>query len=338
MQHYAHTSASRSVYRLVFWCVILLAIAAVMVWKWTEKQSNVVDPEQSLAPYLANAGISDSHLRKKLAALQFERVEIARRLTNLEKKLQVEADKLSDLDNNSLRLLSNIEGLIVTADRYLQTKSDSYSALDLLKYSQALLLSSNTTADFSELNEALAEYIELLDASVRNQADVLSLNRRIADMSAQIDVLPMKTADSLWIIELPKEEEISERHHSIWHRYFLEVKQDIQQLVKIEKMDNAQIPLLSSTQIHFLKTNIKLQLMQARLALLERDKNNFYSAVKTVENLLQWYFDPEDLAVKRILADLKRCFSVKIESKLPDLKEVLKIVYHHQLMLEGGGK
>lgn len=301
----------------------------IVLWKWTERQNHISSVEQSLTKHLVSADISGSYLPRKLAALTFKKNEIAHHLDDLEEKLHTTNVQL---DNNSdLKILSAIEGLIVTADRNLQTRGNVHSALDLLKYSQELLQSSDM-ADFSKLNEVLIKHIKLLES--QDDTDILLINQSIINLSEQIDDLPVKADDSLLTMELPEKESILEPR--IWYRYFLEIKQDIHQLIKIERMDETQAPLLFSSQARLLKENVKLLLMQARLALLMRDENNFYSAIKTVENWLQAYFNTKDLTVKNTLADIKKYLNTEIELQLPNLEEVLEIVYHDQFMLEGG--
>lgn len=337
------TPASGSARRwAVFILLILLVAVAVMLWKWAEKQGHVSVMERSLATYLADADVFSNRSRRILAELELEKAEMEQRLSHLEERLQaanrlsvVEVGELSG-DNSKhaeIRVLGAIERLIVTADRYLQLTGDVHSALDSLKYAQELLQSA-VVPDALKLNESLTGNIEQL--KVLATLDVQEINRSIKALAAQIDNLPLIMDGSLTEVDLLEKQDTHEPR--LWFRYLLEIEKDFDQLVKIEKINDPKVSLLSPSQILFLKENIRLQLMQARLALLIRDEGNFSAAVETAKNWIQKYFDTAAQPVEEALGKLENLINVNTGAQLPDLGETLEIVHHSQLMLKGEGE
>lgn len=345
MNKYTQISTPGSARRLaVFILMILLIAVAAMLWKWAGKQGYISTVEHSLATYLADADIFSSRSRTMLAELELEKAEIEQRLNHLEERLQatrespvpVEVGKLSDDDSNhtGVWMLGAIERLIVSADRYLRMTGDVRSALDSLKYAQELLQSADEVPGSSKLNEMLAGNIERLE--VLATVDIQRINRDITELAAQIDNLPLMMDVNLIEIDLLEKQDTAEPR--LWHRYLLEIEKDLSRLIKIEKINDSGTSLLSPSQIHLLKENISLQLMQARLALLIRDEDNFCAAVKTAIDWTQQYFNTEAQSVRDVLEELERLASINIGSQLPNLGEILGIVYHDQLMLKGEGE
>lgn len=341
MNKYTQASTSGSARRLAVVTLMILLVAMVfMLWKWAEKQGHVSAMEHSLTAYLADADVFSSRSREMLAELELEKTEIEQRLSHLEERLQVvrelpvEVGKLPDDGSNHAEvwILGAVERLVVAADRSLQLTGDVHSALDSLKHAQELLQSAEIS-NSPKLNEMLAENIERLDALPA--VDIQGIHRDIIELAAQIDNLPLMMDFNLNLIEIDWPEKQDTLEPGLWHRYLHEIEQDFNRLIKIERMSDSGTPLLSPSQIRLLKENIRLQLMQARLALLTRDEHNFHTAVKTATNWIQKYFNTEASSVKDALGELERLASINIGSQLPNLGEMLGIVHHDQLMLKG---
>lgn len=333
------TPASRSTRRLaIFILLILLAAAVVMLWKWAEKQGHISKIEHSFTTYLADADVFSNRSRKMLAELELDKTELEQRLNRLEERLQaanepsvIAASELhGDSNNPEAQILGAVERLIVAADCCLQLTGDVRSALDLLRYAQELLLSAKVS-DASQLNELLTGDIEQLEALMA--VDIQEINRDIQALVAQIDNLPLLMDDSLIAVDPLSEQDTRKSHPGL--RYLDEIGRDLSRLIKIEKIKDPEIPLLSPSQIYLLKENTRLKLMQARLALLTRDEDSFHAAVKTAESWIRQYFDAEAGSVTEVLKNLEKLTNINIGSQLPNLGEILGIVYHNQLMLKG---
>jgi uncharacterized protein HemX len=105
-----------------------------------------------------------------------------------------------------------------------------------------------------------------------------------------------------------------------------EVWQELRQLVRIERIDTQGIGdpgLLAPREVFFLRENLRLRLLSARLALLSQDQGGFHADIEAAEKLLNQYFNTEDAAVAAALKELKQLRRLQIAVKLPEIKASL---------------
>jgi uroporphyrin-III C-methyltransferase len=108
-----------------------------------------------------------------------------------------------------------------------------------------------------------------------------------------------------------------------WSRFWREVWTDLQQMVRVQRIGNADVPLLAPTQAYFLRENLKLRLLTARMALLTRDQATFRGDLKSAQDWIARYFDGRDKAVVATLASLGALQKSEVSIELPDLSATL---------------
>ena len=77
-----------------------------------------------------------------------------------------------------------------------------------------------------------------------------------------------------------------------WERGLLLVRQEARSLLRVGRIDRPEAVLLSPDQTFFLRENLKLKLLNARLALLSRQVDTSRTELATVSATLNKYFDP----------------------------------------------
>jgi len=107
-------------------------------------------------------------------------------------------------------------------------------------------------------------------------------------------------------------------------RFWREVWGDLKQVVRVQRMDRADVPLLSPAQTFFLRENLKLRLLTARMALLTRDQTVFRNDLKAAREWLARYFDARDKAVGSAVSSLNSLQSADIQIELPDIAATLE--------------
>jgi uroporphyrin-3 C-methyltransferase len=112
----------------------------------------------------------------------------------------------------------------------------------------------------------------------------------------------------------------------------------MKQLVRIENTGKDEIPLLPPDQEFFLRENLKLRLLSARLALLSRDENSYRQELKTAQLWTARYFDGKAIQGARMLAELNKLASSNIIVKLPDISPSLQAVRNYRLTREKAPK
>ena len=108
----------------------------------------------------------------------------------------------------------------------------------------------------------------------------------------------------------------------------------MKQLVRIENTGKAEIPLLPPDQEFFLRENLKLRLMSARLALMSHDEESFRQELKTAQLWTARYFDGKSNQGVRMLSGLKKLASSSIRIELPDIGSSLQAVRNYRLTRE----
>src|SRR5690606_15586668 len=82
----------------------------------------------------------------------------------------------------------------------------------------------------------------------------------------------------------------------------LEVWQDIKGMVRLERVDRPEPPLLAPDQVFFLRENIKLRLLAARISLLQHDEVSYRADLKAAEQWLLGHFDRREGITKQALS------------------------------------
>jgi len=108
-----------------------------------------------------------------------------------------------------------------------------------------------------------------------------------------------------------------------WSATWQHTLQQARDLVRVSRIDHPESALLAPEQAFFLRENIKLQLLNARLALLARQLPASQADVQAVENLLRRYFDLRSPAVNSALGSLGRLRRDLVAQDLPRPDETL---------------
>jgi uroporphyrin-3 C-methyltransferase len=123
-----------------------------------------------------------------------------------------------------------------------------------------------------------------------------------------------------------------------WERLFAELLGELKQLVRIQNVEGADPALLSPPQAFFLRENLKLRLLNARLALLARDETAYRSDVKVAATWLERYFDTRSQAAAAMAATLKQLGSGTVGASFPTIGESLAAVRGYKSVRQQAGR
>jgi uroporphyrin-3 C-methyltransferase len=104
---------------------------------------------------------------------------------------------------------------------------------------------------------------------------------------------------------------------ALWERTWAEVTRSGRELVRVSRIDRPEAALLAPEQAFFLRENIKLKLLNARLGLLARHMAASQADVAAVEAAIPRYFDtgaPRVASAQALLGRLRRDL---VDSELP---------------------
>ena len=94
---------------------------------------------------------------------------------------------------------------------------------------------------------------------------------------------------------------------------------EVRSLVRIQRFDRDEPALLAPGQGFFLRENLKLRLLNARLALMARDQVTYRDELKVAYGWLEKYYAVDDSAVQAALASLRQAASTTIQAEVPAL-------------------
>ena len=152
--------------------------------------------------------------------------------------------------------------------------------------------------------------------------DVPGLTLKLDNLVAAIDELPLASE------QRPSETPLrpAAAPTGFWARLGGEALRDVKDLLRIRVADLAEAPLLAPEQAYFVRENLKLKLLSARLALLARDEATFRADLRIAAKWLGQQFDTSGKTGANALAVLKQLGDSDVSMRLPDIADSLRAV------------
>jgi uroporphyrin-3 C-methyltransferase len=167
------------------------------------------------------------------------------------------------------------------------------------------------------------------------QVDLAGMSLRLESVIMAVDALPLA------VDVRPRDESKARRDAeqlpapvvslAFWQHLALEFWSEVRSLVRIQRFDRDEPALLAPGQAFFLRENLKLRLLNARLALLARDQWIFRNELKQTRQWVERYFDEREKSVQTAQATLKQLSSAEINIELPNLNESLSAIKNFKL-------
>jgi uroporphyrin-3 C-methyltransferase len=110
---------------------------------------------------------------------------------------------------------------------------------------------------------------------------------------------------------------------SLWARIWADVTRSGRELVRVSRIDRPEAALMAPEQAFFLRENLKLKLLNARLGLLARHLTSSQADVKAVEAALARYFETTSPLVGGARSALAQLRKDLVDNELPRPEETL---------------
>ncbi len=300
-----------------------LAIAVVLLaGAWWSTRSELTELRDGVARQLRESG-TDARDSRTIAKEVQEAVRDAQgRIGALEAKLlesQSQQLGLQSLYQELSRsrdewVLAEVEQTLAIAAQQLQLAGNVAAALVALETADARLARSDRP-QFLGLRRAIARDIDRL----RNapSVDIAGMTLRLDQLLAVVDQLPL-LADGRPQAQAPAAEVPSG-----WARTWQAVWGELKSLVRVQRLDAADPALLAPEGRVFLRENLKLRLLHARLALLRRDESAFRADLKAAQAWLARWFDPKQKPVATAGQTLAALNAAAVTVELPTIAESL---------------
>ena len=205
-------------------------------------------------------------------------------------------------------LLTDIEQVLDMTSHQLNLTGNVSSAIAALQ-GVDLRLSGLSKSRFSGLRSAVRRDLSALKA-IRN-IDMLEAAQKIDQVIANIDKLPLLSSQHIEAVPTPvyKKTPGVPGDWLAWSQHIWQsIKVESLRLLSIRRIDDPVALLLSPDQAWFVRENLKLRLLNARVALLVRSETNLQTELRQAQAMLKRYFDMESASTKKteiILQDVQ---------------------------------
>jgi len=310
----------------------LLAIALLLLlgWQWWR----LADIEDGLTKRLAeNHGQARQNEEKlQLLAAKLDSLE-ARLAETQSREVALEAMSADLAKSRDERLLAETEQAVTIAAQQLQLAGNVQAALVALQSADASLARAGQ-AQFLPLRRLINRDIERLKALPL--ADVPGIALKLDGTIAAIDSLPLAFE------QRARPEAASAmaqaKAATWWQSLGRDLWREIRGLIRVERIDSGEAALLSPNQVFFLRENLKLRLVNARLALLQRDGRVFREDLRQSRAWLEHYFDRRAKPVQNAIALLDSLAATELSVDAPSLNETLAALRSNKLRFAGGAQ
>ena len=320
----------------------LAVLVAIFMWQWLDGHRAISDMQQQLAKKIAEMDGNSKATQMLLSQDQDQVRDLSAKVATMESRYAESQNQRVALENlyNNLSAnsdeaaLAEVEQMLLIAAQQLQLSANVRAALIAMQTADSRLQHLNRPA-FSGLRQAINNDMDKLRAL--HEVDITGINLQLNNLIAIVDRMPLAYQQQLAANEVPAQS-APPKHEKTWKRLLREIWNELKQLVRIENTGKAEIPLLPPNQEFFLRENLKLSLLSARLALLSRDEVSFRQGLKTAQLWTARYFDAKSSESKRMSEGLKKLAASDISIELPDISDSLQAVRNYRLTRENGGR
>lgn len=324
---------------------VLIATLALLLlsWQWLETRSRLGDLQEELARRLATSD-AGSHEARTLAKQNQETLQVlTAKTTAIEARLAEAQTQQMALENmyqelshsRDERLLAEIEQTVSTAAQQLQLAGNVSAALIALQGTDARLARA-ALPQLMPLRKLINRDIERLKAVPL--ADIQGISLKLESVISVADALPLAFEQRARAEPLVKQR-LGMPPASYWDELGRDLWAELKQLIRVERVEQSasgETALLSPGQVFFLRENLKLRLITARLALLQRDGKVYRDDLQQAQRWLDRYFDTRDKSVTNAMATLKSLSGADLNLELPTLNETLSSLRSFKLIKEKG--
>jgi uroporphyrin-III C-methyltransferase len=320
-------------HRLVTWALAaLLLLTALATFSLWQKLANI---QELLARQSADASANAIEARALAKQALDQARETATRQAVQEARLSEVALQRSQLEelmqslsrSRDENLVVDIESAVRLAQQQAQLTGSVEPMLAALRTADQRLARA-AQPRLTRLRNALGRDIERIKTA--SVTDLPALLGRLDDLVRQVDELPLANAvaraDAPRNASPPPEAPSSSPTDWwpwLWAQIRYQVVNEARKLVRVGRIETPESALLSPEQSFFLRENLKLKLLNARLGVLARQTESARADLTATQLALSRYFDPAAKRVQMASAQLQQAQTQLRAVELPRIDETL---------------
>ncbi len=317
--------------------VLVLIALCTLAWQWLNTRQRFTRLEQTLTQRLEQYGADNQHSLALSKNADERCAEASARTMLLEQKLAESRDQQEALQTLYLelantreeRVIAEVEQLMIISNQQLQLAGNVKPALLALQSADNRMQHLDTPRAI-QLRKAITQDIARLQSLPL--VDITGMNLKLENLISAIDKLPLVSERRA----VPVTPSAPDSNADPIQRLVQEIWQDIKGMVRLERVEHPEPPLLAADQTFFLRENIKLRLLTARIALLQHDEATYRADLLAAEHWIKSYFDVRETATKSALSTIKELSASNVIVQMPDISKSLDLVSNYKLTLERG--
>jgi uroporphyrin-3 C-methyltransferase/uroporphyrinogen III methyltransferase/synthase len=336
-------------------------LAVLLAAQWWSSQNQISGLKEEVARRLLSADTTSNETKLLAKNVQETTKEIQAKVLLIEsKQIESQSQQLAleqlyqDLSKNRDEwALAEIEQVLATASQQLQLAGNVQGALIALQNADGRLAKSDKP-QFITIRRAIAKDIDRLKSLPA--LDLPGIALRLDSVITQVDHIPL-WADEKSVVSptppkaplriIPKtqraqdkqdkkvaeveESTFSMRLQDAWQSFSSEMWGEVKQLIRVRSVETPDALLLTPTQSYFARENLKLRLLNARLALLARNESVFRSDLVSAQDAISKYFDTRAKQTQNAQALLRQVQGSNLSIEMPNLSESLNAVRNYKV-------
>jgi uroporphyrin-3 C-methyltransferase len=299
-------------------------VLSSLLW---QKLSNI---QEQLARQSQEAGNSAVEARAMARQAQELARETAARQAVLDTKLgevalqrsQVEELVQSLSRSRDENMLVDIESGLRLAQQQAQVTGSAEPLLAALR-SADQRLERGGQPRLSRVRSAVLRDIERIKSG--SLTDMPAVMARLDELVRQVDELPLANAVGSRVGTAPAKGG-SPAPLAWWQQALAQIQEEARALVRVSRIEQPESALLAPDQSFFLRENVKLKLLNARLSLLSRQTDSARADVTSAIDSLRKYFDGSSRKTQAALAQLQQLQGQLRAVELPRIDETLAVL------------
>ena len=314
----------------IAWAALALAVLALLAslgFAWQNRDRSQ-EMELQLARRIGDFDAASREARtaakaanEALADLQARLLALETRATDTQnQQLALTAMYQELARSQDERVAADIEQTLLLAQQQLQLAGNVRAALIGLEAAETRLTQLNKP-QFSGLRQAISKDMERLkllpaadiEGSSARLEGLIQIVERLKPESETEPRQPAARASGIGTVDT-----LAKFSKEAWNEF--------RDLVRIRRLDHPELPLLTPSQNYFLRQNLKLRLLAARLALLQRDETSFRADIGTARDWVNWYFNRQDAASKAFIVSLEELLRAPVALKDAQISASLQAV------------
>lgn len=315
---------ARRAWYFLFVLTLISLGANLLLW---QKLSNI---QEQLARQSADAGTNAIEARAMAKQAQELARDSAARLTLAETRLgevSLQRSQLEELIQSLSRsrdenLVVDIESGLRLAQQQAQLTGSAEPLLAALRSADQRLERAGQPR-LSRARGAIARDIDRIrGASV---SDVPGLLAKLDELVRVVDELPLANAVGVQK-SAPADHKPATGSVRWWERAWADVQEEARNLVRVSRVDQPEAVLVAPEQGFFLRENLKLKLLNARLGLIARQTDSARNDVAGAAQALRKYFDQSSRRTQAAAALLQQVQGQLRTVELPRIDETLAVL------------